>query len=293
MPARDEILHRLRTILARPDLRFPPRETTPLDAETRMAVTEQRGGSPELAARFARELAALHGTSELVESTAEARLALINRLIAWHDTEEAAIKGVRLTTGQEKQVLGWDAQALPLGHLSEALADMGFELVAPKTLATKESREAVRHIRYGLTGVEAAFATTGSLLLAAGGHQLRAASLLPIRHIALVPLSRLYGSIEDWLAAGHHDDLVHFFRSRPNVTLISGPSKSADIEMNLTLGVHGPRFLHCILFDDEAHEEAEDDSLSVGAYRYRLFRDESSSGDAEDAAAHNPKGTTK
>lgn len=292
MSARDEILHRLRTILARDDLRFPPRETQPLTAETRMAVTHQRGGSPELAARFARELAELHGSSEVVESVAEARMALINRLINWHDAEEAAAKGARLRTGQEKQVLGWDPQALPLGHLAEVLADMGFELVTPKTLSTKESREAVRHIRYGLTGVEAAFAATGSLLLASGGTMLRSASLLPIRHIALIPLSRLYGSIEEWLTAGHHDDVAQFFRSRPSVTLITGPSKSADIEMNLTLGVHGPRYLHCILFDDDVHAEKEEDALSVGAYRYRLFREETQY-DAGSAPAQTTKGTPK
>ncbi|MGL4650698.1 MAG: LUD domain-containing protein, partial [Caldilineaceae bacterium] len=185
MAARDQILNRLRTTLARTDLRFPPQDPEPLTHTTRMAVTHAAGGAPELASRFVAELAKLHGTAEVVESPAEARLALITRLQIWHKEEEAAVKGVRLTTGQERMVLGWDPKAMPLESVRDALGDMGFELVTPATLASPESREAVRHIRYGVTSAQAAFAATSSLLLAHGPLTSRLASLLPFRHIAL------------------------------------------------------------------------------------------------------------
>ncbi len=118
------------------------------------------------------------------------------------------------------------------------------------------TRDRVRHIRYGITGVEAAMASTGSMLVISGKGANRSASLLPFRHIALIPFSRLYRTIEEWLAeqraAGTLADLFH---SRANLTLISGPSKSADIEMALTLGVHGPKFVHAILFDDSPPDD--------------------------------------
>lgn len=256
MSARDQILNRLRAALARSDLRFPPAEPMPLTHETRMAVTHAGGGGPELAARFCAELTALHGSAEFVESPAEARLALIHRLQLWQREEEAAIKGVRLVTGQERMVLAWDARAVPLDSAREALADMGFAWVTPTRFSTTEDRDALRHIRYGLTSAHAAFAATGSLLLGHGPQTARMASLLPLRHVALVPLSRLYANVESWLAERRERDLLEFMRRHPNIAMVTGPSKSADIEMNLTLGVHGPRHLHVILYDDLRGEES-------------------------------------
>lgn len=249
MAAREEILGKLRNSLARPELRFPPKQPEPLTPATRMTVTNAPGNALDLAQRYGAELQKLHGTFEIVESVAEARLALIIRLQQWLAEEQAQVKGVRLGTEQERHILSWPAAALPVPGVDDALRDLGFTVVTPQELRSQESREAVRYIRFGLTGVEAAFASTGSILVAASPQTSRSASLLPYRHLALIPFARLYPTMEDWL----HEQrtagiLVDYFRTHPNVAMISGPSKSADIEMNLTLGVHGPKFLHAILF---------------------------------------------
>lgn len=249
--AREEILGKLRGSLARPDLRFPPLLTPMLTPETRMTVTRAEGGLEELAARFGEELTALHGTFEIADTATEARLALINRIMAWMELEASERKGAVITTGQERSVLAWTASNLPIENIDTALADLGLTLVAPTDLRTTESRNKVRHIRIGITGVEAAFAATGSMLMLAGPGTNRAASLLPFRHIALIPFSSLYRNFEEWLSEQREaGTLIDTFRNRANLTVISGPSKSADIEMNLTLGVHGPKFVHAILFDD-------------------------------------------
>jgi L-lactate dehydrogenase complex protein LldG len=251
MTARDDILNRLRENLRRRDLRFPPEHPEPLTAATRMTVTRAEGDLPRLAERFGRELETLHGTYEIVGSPVEARLTVINRIRNWMLEEATNRKGARLHTGQEESILSWDPDALPVPGLREAFADLNMHLVTPAALDTPEERDEVRFIRYGLTGVEAAAAATGSMIMLAGPRTSRAASLLPLRHIALIPFSRLYPTMEDWLAerraAGQLDRLL---RESANLTLITGPSKSADIEFHLTLGVHGPQVVHAILFED-------------------------------------------
>lgn len=249
MTARDDILHKIRTNLARPDLRFPPAVVAPLTPATRLTVTTAEGNKGALAQRFGAELVRLHGTYQIVESMAEARMALINQLVAWKAEEEQNRKGQQRATRQESSVLSWQPDTLPVEGVEDALSDMGFQLVVPTNLSSGESREAIRFIRFGITGVEAAFASTGSLLVPSGPTTNRVASLLPFRHIALIPFAQIYPTIESWLQERREGGtLVDFLQKRANVAMISGPSKSADIEMNLTLGVHGPKFVHAILF---------------------------------------------
>lgn len=251
LTTRDEILQKLRSTLERSDLRFPARQVEPLTAATRMTVTHAEGDPVALAQRFGAELQKLYGTFEILETVTEARLALISRLLSWMQEEELNRKGAAIGAGQTRQILMWEPQALPIPGLDAALADLELEAVAPKDTTDPAVRENIRHIRYGVTGAVAAFAATGSMLVTSGGGVPRAASLLPLRHIGLVPFSRLYPTMEAWLLEKRlAGELELFFRSRANVSMITGPSKSADIEMNLTLGVHGPKFVHVILFDD-------------------------------------------
>ncbi len=250
MTARDDILANLRSTLARSDLRFPPPNPPPLTAATRLTVTRAIGDQRALAERFGAELTKLHGSYQIVESVPEARLALISKILLWLDEETQARKGMHHDSGQERMVLSWDPTLLPVPALRDALVDMKIQLVTPTELTTDEARNRVRFIRIGLTGVDAAFAATGSMMLRTGPQHNRVASLLPFRHIALIPFDRIFPTIEGWLAERRDaGELVDFYRNQANLTMISGPSKSADIEMNLTLGVHGPKFVHAILFD--------------------------------------------
>ncbi len=95
-----------------------------------------------------------------------------------------------------------------------------------------------------VTDVLAGIAHTGSLVLWPSRAEPRLMSLVPPVHFAVLQKSRIYNTflevirVQDW-----RDPMP------TNVVLISGPSKTADIEQTLVYGVHGPRQLIVILID--------------------------------------------
>ncbi len=94
----------------------------------------------------------------------------------------------------------------------------------------------------GLSGAAAALAATGSVVIHSGPAQSRAVTLLPPVHIALVSTACLTADLFTWTAAQGGSTMP------ANVTLVSGPSKSADIEQTLTVGVHGPKRFIALLY---------------------------------------------
>ncbi len=97
-------------------------------------------------------------------------------------------------------------------------------------------------VRCGVTGVVCGIADTGSLLLASGAGETLTASLLPEVHIALLRRSRLLPTLADALRLPE--------ARRAGAVVITGSSRTADIEMTLTIGVHGPGEVHVFLIDD-------------------------------------------
>jgi L-lactate dehydrogenase complex protein LldG len=101
----------------------------------------------------------------------------------------------------------------------------------------------------GITSVDWAVAETGSLVVCARpGGQGRSVSLLPAVHVALLTPRQIVPDLFDLLRA--LDD-EHGAAGLPsNVTLITGPSKTGDIQLKLTTGVHGPGEVHMIILEE-------------------------------------------
>ncbi|MGA7194720.1 MAG: LUD domain-containing protein [Anaerolineales bacterium] len=101
-------------------------------------------------------------------------------------------------------------------------------------------RSADPNARVGITGALSVIAETGTLVIPSGNGQPLSASLLPEIHIAVIRSSQIVGSLEEALQNKE-------VRNASAVVLITGPSRTADIEMTLTIGVHGPKELHVFI----------------------------------------------
>jgi L-lactate dehydrogenase complex protein LldG len=101
-----------------------------------------------------------------------------------------------------------------------------------------------------LTPCLAAVAETGTLLLVSGADTPTTLNFLPDTHIVVLHAGQVVASYEDgW-------DLVREQREWPRtVNLITGPSRTGDIEQRIQLGAHGPRRLHVVLVEDASVAE--------------------------------------
>ncbi len=95
----------------------------------------------------------------------------------------------------------------------------------------------------GITDVYAAVAETGSLVIRPDAGHGRSISLVPMIHIAIVEPGNIVGDLVDLF------DKLHREGCATNTTIISGPSKTADIEANLVTGVHGPGVVRVFLLE--------------------------------------------
>jgi L-lactate dehydrogenase complex protein LldG len=233
--ARDAILGRVRQSLTHP-ARLPQAAEVPTPPATQLPFEREA-----LIKSFAAELSRLHGVFHRVPPADAPGLVL--DLIA-----EAGGDG-------SPGVLAWDKANLPVPGLLEAVRAGGVRLLGDAVPLAEPERTArlaeMEKAIVGLTGADAALADVGAIVVRSGGGRPRLASLLPPTHIALVTPDQFFPSLYDWMeslrAQGRLDETA---AGVSNLTVITGPSRTADIEKTLVLGMHGPRMLHVICVEE-------------------------------------------
>jgi len=104
-----------------------------------------------------------------------------------------------------------------------------------------------------LTPALAGIAETGTLMLTSGAERPTTLNFLPETHIVLLMADQILGGMEE--AWGKLRERYGRGVMPRTVNLVTGPSRSADIEQTLQMGAHGPRRLHIIIVDGEATAE--------------------------------------
>jgi L-lactate dehydrogenase complex protein LldG len=186
---------------------------------------------------FTRELTSLFGSVHTCETAEQARSRVVSILA---------------DAGADR-VIAWADDQLPVADLRATLQANGITVVDARVLGMpdRDARlAALDDVPACVTGADAAVAESGSIALVSGPVRGRLASLLPPLHIALLPAGRIVRTLPealDLLALHFGSDI---FRDRSNVVFVSGPSRTADIELSLTLGVHGPKKVHVVIFTE-------------------------------------------
>jgi L-lactate dehydrogenase complex protein LldG len=226
MSSRETILNKLR------GARRPFEDAVPRPSAY-MPVTVQSDFSPDaLLERFTLELEQLKGQVFPVEGETGARDKVLE-LLAFH---------------QADHIIAWDFAHIPVEGLESAIREAGITITQPQT--HDETRADVlakaETAQVGLTGADAAAATTGTLVFTTGPGKGRLPTILAPSYIAVIRLDQIVPRIEDWLSAERQQGLSSL-RSAANFCFVSGPSRTADIEMQLVLGVHGPGIVQVVV----------------------------------------------
>src|ERR1700680_2858938 len=253
---------------------------------------------PELIAQFKERLEAVGGQVHFAKDAAEAR-DIIGQ-ICWNASSESAPGGrqrpvvtkVKSMAAEEIELnpyleaLGMEVVETDLGERMVQLTHTRpSHLIAPAIHLTKEDAARVfgtdatieaiqRHAReslrqkfieatVGISGANMAIAETGTIVLVTNEGNADLTTTLPPVHIALFGIDKVVATL---------DDAVAVLRMLPRsgtgqimtsyVNWITGPSRSADIEQSLTIGVHGPREMHCVILDNGREEMRADPIFS-------------------------------
>lgn len=216
MSARDAILNRLRH-------RRDGALTAPVSDFS--VVTEKQWSDSEKLDLFQQKIESVH--AEVHRVSKDNWLEKLKELLA-----EKQVKN--LLTPMKAQV-GVDTRA--------ALADSDVELLAYDQPIEGWKAELFSNVDAAITDVRSAIAETGSLVLWPDLDQPRLMTLVPPIHFAVVDADQLKNTFHEVIVSEGWGGASDGQAMPTNALLISGPSKTADIEQTLAYGVHGPKEL--------------------------------------------------
>jgi L-lactate dehydrogenase complex protein LldG len=222
--ARDSILKSIRDHLA---------ASAPYDA----VYEEVKGLS---AASFTPTLSANGDRRSLIETFKENLEAVGGHCVVVKDEAEAAKAVSKIISDLQKTPLRARRIALSDSPVVERLfAEIQLDL---DEITVDPGRAGIFAYDVGVSAAQYAIADTGTLVLESDAEKHRLVSLVPPVHIAIIKADKICFTIAEALAKVDHESELSLV-----ITMITGPSRTADIELTLTIGVHGPQELYVIV----------------------------------------------
>jgi len=210
MMSRDHVLHKVRTALGR-------NVGQPVPAPPSVRLTIPQVDIETRVASFCQRLEALAGKTYQATSQRDA-CAYVENLI----------DGKLAVASNAPVLVECGITALP--NVRSGITDR------------QELRNLCASVHYGITGADYALADTGSLVMLSSPEEARMISLLPPAHVAILERERLLTGLDELLSI-----LPRPADQTSSMVLITGPSRTADIEQILVRGVHGPGEIHVVL----------------------------------------------
>jgi L-lactate dehydrogenase complex protein LldG len=213
--------------------------TADLDAQLNSYLNKTRSEQEALLDLFIEQAELVHVKVTTVETSLEAGSA-IRELV--HSTEPE--------WGDKKQVIAWQHPLVEQLDLEGSLKKDGIDLFITKGSDKPDSaerddirRELIRSY-IGITAADFCVAQSATLVMRTRSGQPRAVSIVPSIHVAVITIDQILESLEELYFRFKWDRKEKELGLTNCMTFISGPSKTADIELQMVFGAHGPRQLY-------------------------------------------------
>ncbi len=189
-----------------------------------------------------------------------------NRLVERFLEQIELVDGRGATVGSREEAASYIAPLVKDEGITKALVartpllieDLGipqlFSSLGVEVVADLDSFDPHRAAQCDIGVTEAAYgiAETGTVVALSAIDEPRSCSLIPPCHLCFLRSTNIAGSLEEFLTTLYKSGYTGGYDSilTSCVTLITGPSRTADIELRLTLGVHGPRSVHVLVWEE-------------------------------------------
>lgn len=190
-----------------------------------------QGDGRELITRFTEEAMAVRAKVRRVS-----RLQVVDQLAeicAENKGQEIALSGAELFAEM---------------HLAAELSARNFSTFVPADIGHEQLVARLANCGVGITAADYAIAETGTIVLSSDEPNALLVSLLPPVHVALLRSSQIAASLDAVISKLGEERIARANPSR-SMTMITGPSRTSDVELVLSIGVHGPKELHLMILD--------------------------------------------